>query len=191
MARIIQEGHLHSEDSIISKKVEGLFHIIPFTLLRKTNKVDFHSIPMMDKITGIERVMHEEGALSPGSVAEVEKPWYMHPSQEDNLITLFGARIVELYHPDFEGIHTFEISADSIKYNGEIICDTPAILGWPTGVFHRNSSPYAGGSVSMNLGIQFSTFDVKHEFNIYDIDLKTGKHRVVREGFLDQPGMEK
>jgi len=187
MARIIQEGHLHLEDTIISKKVEGLYHIIPFNLLRKTNKVDFHSIPMMDKITGIERVVHEEGALSPGPVDEVKKPWYMHPSQEDNLITLYGSRIVELYHPDFNEIQVFEISSNEIKHNGRVVLDGPGILGWPTGVFHRNSSPEKGGSSSLNLGIQFSTFDVNHEFNIYDIDMQTGKHRVIREGFLDQP----
>ena len=187
MRRVFQDGHLHTEDSIITKKVEGLFHIIPFTLLRKTNKVDFHSLPMMDRITGVERVMHEQGALSPGSVDDTQKPWYMHPSQEDNLITMAGSRIVELYHPSHGKIETFEISPDWIKHNGEIVLDEPGILGWPTGVFHRNSSPYEGGSASLNFGIQFSTFDVQYEFNIYDLDPTTGKFWVIREGHLDQP----
>lgn len=187
MARVFQEGHLHNEDSIISVKQEGLFHVIPFTLLRQTNKVNFHSIPMMDKITGIERVIHEEGAKSPGSIGAVEKPWYMHPSQEDNLITLAGTRLVELYHPSHGKIETFEISAEKITHNGAVILDGPGVLGWPTGVFHRNSSPFPEGSISMNLGVQFPTFDVRYEFNIYDIDMETGKHTVIREGHLDQP----
>jgi len=186
MARIFQPGHLHQENDIIIQKHEGLFHVIPFFLLRKTNKVNFHSIPCMERITGIERVVHEQGALSPGSVAEVQKPWYMHPNQEDNLITLFGSRVVELYHPSHDQIETFEISAERIVHNNVTILDGPGILGWPTGVFHRNSSPYQGGSVSLNLGIHFEDFNVDTEFNIYDLDITTGKHRVLSEGHLDK-----
>jgi len=186
MADILRKGVFHSDDSIISKKVEGLYHIIPFTLLRNTNKVNFHTIPKMERITGIERVVHDEGALSPGTVGDTKKPWYMHASQEDNLITLHGTRLVELYHPEFDEISVFEISANSIKLNGELVLDGPGILGWPTGVFHRNSSPYVGGSSSLNLGVQYPEFDLNSEFNIYDIDMKTGEYKIIREGFLDQ-----
>ncbi len=186
MKNVERKGIFHSDDSIISKKIEGLYHIIPFKLLRNTNKVNFHTIPKMERITGIERVVHEEGALSPGSVGDTKKPWYMHTSQEDNLITLNGTRLVELYHPEFKEIATFEISPNAIKLNGEIILEGPGILGWPTGVFHRNSSPYQGGSSSLNLGVQYPEFDIDSEFNIYDVNTETGEYKVIRNGFLDQ-----
>ena len=52
----------------ISHKIDGLFHIIPFTLLRHTDNVDFHSIPFLDHVNSMERVFHGAGAKSPGKV---------------------------------------------------------------------------------------------------------------------------
>jgi len=180
-----QSLHICCEE--ITSKVEGLFHIIPFTLLRHTENVDFHSIPYLDHINSMERVIHADGAVSPWPVWDIAEPWYMHAHQEDNLITVSGVRHVELYHPKFSGwkIEQFEISKDYIKHNGEIICDWPWILGWPTGVYHRNSSTKT--SSSLNLWIRFEGFDVDTEFNIYDIDIEAGKVHMIREWSLDQP----
>lgn len=185
--KIIPKNSVHLEDDVITTKVKGLFHVIPFTLLRKTPNVDFHSIPFIDRATGMESVIHAQGALSPGTIDEVQNPWYMHPNQEDNLFTITGKRIVELYHPDHGTIERFEVSRNEITRNGKIILNEPGILGWPVGVFHRNSSPYEGGSSSLNMALRFEHFNIDYEFNIYDIDLQTGKSTVIREGHLDQP----
>jgi len=136
-----QSLHICCEE--ITSKVEGLFHIIPFTLLRHTENVDFHSIPYLDHINSMERVIHADGAVSPWPVWDIAEPWYMH------------------------------------------VCDWPWILGWPTGVYHRNSSTKT--SSSLNLWIRFEGFDVDTEFNIYDIDIEAGKVHMIREWSLDQP----
>ena len=169
----------------ISHKIDGLFHIIPFTLLRHTDNVDFHSIPFLDHVNAMERVFHGAGAKSPGKVWDIAEGWYMHPSQEDNLITLDGYRVVELYTPQHGKIETFEISANYIKWNGKIVLDWPGILGWPTGVYHRNNSLIP--SASLNLGIRYEGFDVDSEFNIYDVDTKNAEVHMIRKGSEDQP----
>lgn len=169
----------------ISHKIDGLFHIIPFTLLRHTESVDFHSIPFLDHVNSMERVFHGAGAKSPWKVWDVAEGWYMHPSQEDNLITLDGYRIVELYTPKHGKVETFEISANYIKWNGKIVLDGPGILGWPTGVFHRNSSLIP--SASLNLWIRYEWFDVDTEFNIYDVDTENGDVHMIRKWSEDQP----
>jgi len=168
---------------------EWLFHIIPFSLLRHTDNVDFHSIPYLDQINSMDRVIHSPGAVSPGRVWDVAEWWYMHPSQEDNLITTSGVRTVELYHPEFSDwkIETFELWDSYIKHNWKIVCDWPWILGWPTWVYHRNNSPE--GSASLNLWIRFEGFDVDTEFNIYDINMETWEIKIIRKWSLDQPSV--
>ena len=180
-----QSLHLQ-EENIISKK-EWLFHIIPFTLLRHTESVDFHSIPYVDHINAMERVIHWDWAKSPWRVWEVLEAWYMHAHQEDNLVTISWVRHVELYHPVFSDgkIEKFEISKDYIKHNWKIICDGAWLLWWPTGVYHRNSSIKT--SSSLNLWIRFDGFDVETEFNIYNVDIANWKVSMLRKGSLDQP----
>jgi hypothetical protein len=41
----------------------------------------------------------------------------MHSGQEDNLITLCGNRVVELYNPNTKSIEVFEVSYEEIKLN--------------------------------------------------------------------------
>ncbi len=173
----------------VTEKVEWLFHIIPFKLLRHTENVDFHSIPYLDHINAMDRVIHLRWAFSPWKVWNIEKWWYMHPFQEDNLITMDWVRTVELCHPDYSNwkIETFEIAKNYIKHNWKIVCDWPGILGWPTGVFHRNSSKE--GSSSLNLWIRYKWFNVNTEFNIYDINFKNNKIDMIRKGSLDQPSV--
>ncbi len=180
-----QSLHLLCDD--VTHKEKGLFHIIPFKLLRHTDSVDFHSIPYLDHVNAMERVIHEDWAKSPGKVWNVAEGWYMHAHQEDNLITISGVRHVELYHPYFSKwkIEKFEISKDYIKHNWKIICDGPWILGWPTGVYHRNSSTRT--SSSLNLWIRFDWFDVDTEFNIYEVDVEMWEVHMIREWSLDQP----
>lgn len=181
-----RDNSLHLACADITHKKEWLFHVIPFELLRHTDNVDFHSIPYLDQINSMDRVIHSPWAISPWKVWEVSEWWYMHPAQEDNLITTSGNRIVELYHPKFSDwkIERFELSDKFIKHNWKIICDWPWILGWPTWIYHRNKSPE--GSASLNLWIRFEGFDIDTEFNIYDINQKTWEIKMIRKGSMDQ-----
>jgi len=174
---------MHYDERIIQKK-DGFWHILPSEILRKTDKVDFDSVPVHEKTLNIERVAHQPGALSPGKIGEVECPWYMHPHQEDNLMTIVGVRKVELFNPNTKEYGLFEVSADWIKLDNKIIFEGFGVLGWCTGIFHRNSS--SEGSVSMNLGVRFDGFNIDTEFNIYDIDMETRKVKFLQKGSIGQ-----
>ena len=57
---------------------------------------------------------------------------------------------------------------------------------WPAGIFHRIISG-SEGSISVNFATRTDKFDLATNFNIYDLDIKTGEYRVIRDGRLDQP----
>lgn len=42
------------------------------------------------------------------------------------------------------------------------------------------------GSTSVNLATHYKGFDIKTNFNIYDLNTKTGNYRLIREGYKDQ-----
>lgn len=166
--------------------VKDLVFLIPLKLVRKTPSVEFYHIDgVIKRLCAIDKVIHQKGAVSPlvkGS--KVKRPWYMHPDQEDNLVVHEGKRFVELYSKKHGKIEKFECTSKYIKWNGKIIFKGPAVLGWPTNVFHRIKSP--SGSISTNYAIHYKHFEMKTNFNIYDLDLETGKHSLLREGFKDQ-----
>ncbi len=175
---------IHDRNGEIIKKVEWLFHIIPLKRLRHTDKVDFDVMSLFHEFNGIDIVTHQANAKSPWDVWDFKNLWYMHKWQEDNLITLSGNRYVELYTKENWKIERFEISHERVKWNWEIIHEGPAILGWPTWVFHRNYSPE--GSVSMNFAVRDDLFDIDTEFNIYNLDTVSWKYEVARVWKLDQ-----
>lgn len=140
------------------------------------------SIPRVD---GVDRVIHQSDARSPGPVGNVERPWYMHAHQDDNLIVLSGRRIVDIYHPRIKSIMTFEVTPDHIRVDGKVVFDEPAILVWPCGVFHRIVSG-TEGSASLNLATRYEGFDISTNFSIYDLDTDSGEYHVIRKGELDQ-----
>ena len=179
------DKNIHEKNDKIVKKVEGLYHIIPMKQLRHTENVDFEVMSFFEEFNWVDIVKHESWARSPGSVNWEWDYWYMHPAQEDNLITLHGNRYVELYTKEHWKVERFEISYDRVKLNWEIIHEWPAILGWPTGVYHRNYSPE--GSISMNFAVRSEKFDLDTEFNIYDVNTEFWEVRTVRLWKLDQP----
>lgn len=179
------QGSLHYNCDKIIEKIEWLFHVIPLTKMRETDQVIFNIMPLFPEFNGIDVVTHAPWASSPGSVGEQSGLWYMHNGQEDNLITLHGNRYVELYTKEHGKIERFEISHRCIKWDGKILYDGPAVLWWPTHVFHRNYSPE--GSVSMNFAVRTSAFDMDTEFNIYDLNTDTWEYDLVRLWKLDQP----
>ncbi len=177
--------YLSQEKESIVKSEQWVWYIIPIKKLRETTKVEFDAFPLFREINGIDIVTHEPGARSPSLPNWDYDVWYMHPGQEDNLITLCWERTVELYNSKTKDIEVFEISHEKVKLNWEIIYNWPAILWWPEWVFHRNHSPK--GSVSQNFAVRDEKFNLDTEFNIYKLDLETWEYRVARIGKEDQP----
>jgi hypothetical protein len=171
----------------IIDEVPGLYQLIALQPLRKTENVDFDTFPenLLPKIDAIDRVIHQKSAISPGPIEGVERPWYMHPYQADNLLVLQGTRFVEVYSVNHGKLEEFEVQPNKVMKNGKLLHDGAAILVWPCSVFHRIKSGKEG-SVSVNLATHYDRFDIKTNFNIYDLDQETGKYKVIREGHKDQ-----
>ena len=175
-----------------SREVSGLYKIVPLKSLRQTPGVSFDVVPReaFPRIDALDRVLHEAGAVSPGPVGDVARPWYMHSHQDDNLIVMHGTRYIDVYTVAHGKVESFSASPFEIKKGGETVFDGPAMLVWPRGVFHRVRSCQQEGSASLNLAAHYDGFDVRTNFSIYDLDTRTGRHVVIRQGHLDQPGKE-
>jgi hypothetical protein len=114
----------------------GMFHIIPTSILRKTPNVLFTKLPVFEGLGGVDHVIHQPFAQSPTiKDRQDEKFWYMHTDQEDNLVVFSGKRTVELYTKSHNKIETFEVTCDEIKRNGKTLYKGEAILGWSKNVF--------------------------------------------------------
>lgn len=171
----------------IIKEVKDFFRIIKLKEFRKTKGVNFDIMPksLIPKVDGLDRVIHESSAISPGSVGAVKKTWYMHPHQEDNLFVLHGKRNVELYMPKYGRVEKFVITPEYIEHNGELLLEGGGLITWSRDVFHRIESGQDGSS-SINLATHYDGFDIKTNFNIYDLDIETGKYKLLRKGDEDQ-----
>jgi hypothetical protein len=169
------------------KEIKGLFKIVDLVKLRRTEGVMFDLVPeeMFENLGGVDRVIHASNAISPGAIEGVERPWYMHTAQSDNLVVLHGERHIDLYSVEHGKIEQFVVTNDKIWHNGILLCDYPAVLTWPPHVFHRIESKEVG-SASINFAIRTSDFDIKDNFNIYDLNTETGEYHMIREGFKDQ-----
>ncbi|MBF0517437.1 MAG: hypothetical protein HQK97_10035 [Nitrospirae bacterium] len=167
--------------------VDGLFKIIPLVEFRNTPSVKFHILPgnNLPRIDSVDRVEHAPNAISPTIQGASGCYWYYHKAQTDNLLVFLGSRITELYTPRHGKIETFEVTAQWIKHNGQLVIEAPAILCWPQGVFHRVSSGQ-DGSLSLNFAAHEPGFSIEDNFDIYEVDTETGRYSVARHGFLDQ-----
>lgn len=168
-------------------EVARFWRIIKLRPFRRTEGVSFDIVPMqyLPRIDGIDRVIHKTRALSPGSVGKVERPWYIHPYQEDNLVVLHGVRTVDIFTLEHRRLETFVVEPERIIHDGKVIYEGPAMLVWPTNVFHRIVSGDEG-SASLNFAVRLPGFNIDTNFSVYDLDTKTGEYRVLREGRLDQ-----
>ena len=168
-------------------EVPGFYKVIALQPFRRTEGVTFDILPksLVPRVDAVDRVIHKSSAVSPGPVGEVTEPWYMHPFQDDNLIVLQGTRHVEIYTRKQGRIETFVVTPDRVEHNNKLLYDGPGLLVWPRKVFHRIKSG-AEGSASINLATHYEGIDMRTNFNIYDLDIETGKFRVIREGHLDQ-----
>lgn len=171
----------------ILEEIKDLYKVIMLKEFRRTPGVDFDVMinSMVPKIDAVDRVIHRGSAISPGPVGDVDITWYMHPHQADNLFVLAGERHIEVYTPEHGKVESFTITPDYIEHNGIKICDGNAVVVWPPRVFHRIRSGNEG-SASINLATHFDGFDIKTNFNIYDLNVETGEYRLIREGYKDQ-----
>jgi hypothetical protein len=178
-----------ASDGLVFQEVAGLYRVIPLRILRRTPGVSFDLVPteVLPHIDGIDRVLHGDGAVSPGPVGDVARPWYMHPHQDDNLIVLHGTRFVDIYTRQHGRIESFVVRPNQILQGDKIVYDGPAMLVWPCGVFHRIRSDEKTGSASLNFAVRYDGFDIKTNFNVYDLDPATGEYQTIRAGHLDQP----
>lgn len=174
------------EDYIV-KEVENLYRVIRLKEFRKTEGVSFDIMlgDMIPKIDAIDRVIHSSAAISPGPIGDIERPWYMHPHQSDNLLVLSGVRYVDLYSLKHGRIESFIITPEYIEHKGERILEGGGLVVWPRDVFHRIRSG-EDGSASVNFATHYEGFDIRTNFNIYDLNTETGDYRVIREGYKDQ-----
>lgn len=175
------------EKDFVVREIEGLFKIIKLKEFRRTEGVAFDVMTksMVPKVDAVDVVLHKSTAVSPGSVGDVERPWYMHTHQDDNLFVLRGTRYVELYNVEHGKIENFVVTPDYIEHNGERVVEGGSVLIWPIHVFHRVRSGEEGSS-SINLATHKDGIDMKTNFNIYDLNTETGEYRVLREGHEDQ-----
>ena len=162
------------------------YKIIPLKVIRRTEWVTFDNVPIIENLSAMDRVIHESNAVSPWPTWKVERPWYMHTKQEDNLLVLHGKRVVELYNPKTKELLEFHVCKDDITLNWEKIFNWPCLLSWPTWIFHRVRS-WETWSASINFAKRLPWFDIKTNFSIYDLNIDTWKFEVIREGHLDQP----
>ena len=178
-----------NREELVFEQVAGLYRIIPLRVLRKTPGVSFDLVPteVLPHIDGIDRVLHDGGAVSPAAVGKVLRPWYMHPCQDDNLIVLHGTRYVDIYTKAHGQVESFDVSPHQIRHGGKIIYDGAAMLVWPRCVFHRIRSDEKTGSASLNFAVRYEGFDIRTNFNIYDLDSVGGEYQTIRDGYLDQP----
>jgi hypothetical protein len=173
--------------NFIVAEEEKFWRVIKLAPFRRTPGVYFDIVPMefLPRVDGIDRVVHEHGAVSPGPVGKVTRTWYYHPYQEDNLLVLSGQRIAEIYNLENNRVETFIVMPDRVIHKGEVIYDGPCMLVWSTEVFHRiTSGEY--GSVSLNFAVRYPGFDIDTNFNIYDLDTATGSFTLLKLGKMDQ-----
>jgi hypothetical protein len=169
-------------------EVEEFYRIVRLMPLRKTEGVLFDTIPIsvFGRIDAIDRVVHDSGAISPGRVGDVKRPWYMHPSQDDHLMVLCGKRVVELYSRKYNQLLEFEITPEYVKKNGKVVFEGQAVVCWPRHVFHRVESSHEVGSYSLNFAVHHEAFDIATNFNIYELNTDSGEFKEIRRGELDQ-----
>lgn len=171
--------------------MSSLYRIIPLRILRRTTGVKFDEMVPSDipKIDGVDRVIHGANSISPGPVNNINRPWYMHTGQDDNLMVLQGTRYVDIFEPKSKQKASFIITPEKVFKNDKLYYDGPAMIVWPSGVFHRIISGDEG-SISVNFATRNKNFNIKDNFNIYSLDTDTGHYELLKDGSEDQPDLD-
>ena len=96
-----------------------------------------------------------------------------------------GVRSVDIYTLEHRRLEHFVVEPERVYHEDKLVYDGPAMLVWPTNVFHRIVSG-KDGSASLNFAVRLPGFDIDTNFSVYDLDPATGEYRVIRQGSLDQ-----
>ena len=171
--------------------MSNLYRLIPLRILRRTPGVSFDEIVPSDipRINGVDRVIHSANSISPGPLDDVKRPWYMHTNQDDNLLVLQGTRYIDIYNPNNKESASFIVTPDKVYKNDKLYYNGPAMIVWPAGIFHRIISG-SEGSISINFASRNYDFNLEDNFNIYDLDRRTGEYKVLKKGIDDQPDFD-
>lgn len=113
----------------------------------------------------------------------------MHTNQDDNLLVLQGTRYIDIYNPKDKQSASFIITPDKVYKNEKLYYNGPAMVVWPAGIFHRIISG-SEGSISVNFASRNYGFNLKDNFNIYDLNQETGKYKLLKQGIDDQPDFD-
>lgn len=163
------------------------YKILLLKKFRSTNGVTFNEIHSVDIpiINGIDTVNHEPNVYSPPRIEDKKRPWYKHNNQSDTLLIIQGTRHIDLYNPITRKKTSFIITPNKLYINNKLYYNGPAMLSWNSGIFHRTISG-SNGSKCINFATRTKDFDIKTEFNIYDLNEATGEAKCIRQGSEDQ-----
>eukprot|EP00727_Mastigamoeba_balamuthi_P005794 m51a1_g1834 hypothetical protein (187) ;mRNA; r:548515-549305 len=166
----------------------GFWKVIPLQrFLNKDKTTTFSGLPMAEfpRIDGVDHMLVAPNAKSPGSVGAVDG-WYLHKYQQDNLLVMRGTHVAFLRRADRPGVvETFVVGPDFIERNGVRLLDGPCVLRWEPETYHQvHSGPE--GSASLNFAVRCEGFDLKHEFDIWDVHGDGSDGVVVRQSHEDQ-----
>jgi hypothetical protein len=165
-----------------------MYRILPLRILQRTNGVQLDEVVPSDipKMNGIDRMIHGPNSLSPGSIKNCKRPWYMHKYQDDHLLVVQGTRYVDIYCPETRVKSMFIITPNKIYKNHKLYVDSPAIIVWPAGIFHRMISGKEG-SISINFATRKPEYDIRDSLNMYHLDTTTGEYFLLKRDSIDQP----
>ncbi|MHB1483738.1 MAG: hypothetical protein ACYCYI_03655 [Saccharofermentanales bacterium] len=171
----------------VIEEIKDFYKIVQFDTFRKTPNVNFDLIPLelFTNIGSLDRVIHKNNAMSPGPVGDIKRPWYMHNFQDDNLVVFGGTRFVEIYTPEHGRIESFTVTSDKVFRGDMLIAEGSVLLIWPRKVFHRILSG-TDGSASLNVAVHYDGFDIRTNFDVFDLNTENGDYKVIRKGYEDQ-----
>ena len=101
---------------------------------------------------------------------------------------LQGERFVDIFCPTHKTAASFIVTPDKVYKNNKLYHDSPAMVVWPAGIFHRIVSG-GEGSISVNFSTRRKGFHLDDNFNVYDLCTRTGDYRLIRDGKDDQPDL--
>jgi hypothetical protein len=132
-----------------------MFDLISYRKFRDTPQVQFFDITI-NTSNARDLVVHDGPAISPNNDADGFWQFYLHPHQEDNLMTLHGGRTFYLVNFAWEHpYHMVRLEAGK------------EILRIPPGTFHRSISD-PNGSIVLNQAVRDTTTTIEHEFRVYN-----------------------
>lgn len=132
-----------------------MFELISYTKFRDTPSVRFFDITVGTS-NARDLVIHEGPAVSPNNTQDGFWQFYLHPHQEDNLLSLTGGRTFYLVN------FSWQVPFHMVRLNAR-----GDILRIPPGTFHRSVSDLHGSTV-LNQAVRSPATTLEREFRVYN-----------------------